>query len=49
MTRRTLDTHRSNLVHVIEDILQPTQLFLILVVGSIRPGPVTTRASHLGA
>jgi hypothetical protein len=29
MTRRTLDTHRSNLAQVIKDILQPTQLLLI--------------------
>jgi len=31
MTRRTLDTHRSNLAQVIKDILQPTQLLLITV------------------
>lgn len=49
MTRRSLDTHRSNLAQVIEDILQPTQLLLILVVGTDSPGPVTRRAAHLAA
>jgi hypothetical protein len=34
MTSRTPDTHRSDLAQVIKDILQPTQLLLILVVGS---------------
>ena len=36
MTRRTLETHRSDLAQVIKDILQPAQLLLILVVGSTR-------------
>jgi len=39
MTRRTLDTHRSNLAKVIGDILQPTHLLLILVVALLVLGP----------
>jgi TatA/E family protein of Tat protein translocase len=39
MTRRTLDTHRSNLARVIGDILQPTHLLLILVVALLVLGP----------
>lgn len=39
MTRRTPDTHRSNLGQVIGDILQPTHLLLILVVALLVLGP----------
>jgi TatA/E family protein of Tat protein translocase len=39
MTRRALDTHRSNLGQVIGDILQPTHLLLILVVALLVLGP----------
>jgi len=37
MTRRTLDPHRSNPAHVMEDIRLPTQLPLTVVGGLTRP------------